>query len=234
MIFRKPKKKLKPQDPEGQGSRLKVLIATGIYPPDIGGPATYAKNLAKELVKIGVKVKVLTYSDEQGGKRKESSVHRIIRKKNILIRYYNYFRQACFLVEKADVVYILDLMSAGFPGIVAAKIHHKKVIFRTGGDFLWEKAFQDGWTDLPLREYYKGKKRLKENLLFWFCKILLKRIDLILFSTQLQAGIYKDYDEAFSGLEKTKTIEPDQTLKPQYEDAYQNWLKVLKLKLNNA
>jgi len=28
---------------------MKILIATGIYPPDIGGPAKYAKSLAEEL-----------------------------------------------------------------------------------------------------------------------------------------------------------------------------------------
>lgn len=200
LIFRKPKKEVKARGPEAPNNGLKVLIATGIYPPDIGGPATYARSLAKELVKLDIKVKILTYSDERedgnyelGIRGNELDVCRINRSRNILIRYYNYLRQACKLAEAVDIVYILDLVSAGLPGIVAAKIHHKKIVFRTGGDFLWEKAFQAGWTGLPLTKYYQGKKSLKEKFLFWFCRSLLKRIDRILFSTRLQAEIYKNY-----------------------------------------
>ena len=40
----------------------KILITTGIFPPDIGGPATYAETLARALVIRGFKVKVVTYS----------------------------------------------------------------------------------------------------------------------------------------------------------------------------
>jgi len=200
LIFKKPKKEFKARESEAPSNGLKVLIATGIYPPDIGGPATYARSLAQELVKLDVNVKVLTYSDEPGDRNNELGimnygfdVYRVDRNKNILVRYYNYLRQACKLAEEADIIYILDLVSAGLPAILAAKIQNKKVIFRTGGDFLWEKAFQAGWTDLPLTKYYQGKKSLKENLLFFFCKRLLKKIDLILFSTRLQSEIYRQY-----------------------------------------
>jgi xylulokinase len=41
------------------------------------------------------------------------------------------------------------------------------------------------------------------------------------------AGIYKSFEEAFSGLKKIKTIDPDTSRKQQYEDAYKNWLNTL-------
>ncbi len=43
---------------------MKILIATGIFPPDIGGPATYSHKIAVELTKRGNSVVVLTYSNE--------------------------------------------------------------------------------------------------------------------------------------------------------------------------
>ena len=43
---------------------MRILIATGIYPPDIGGPATYTKELAEELPKRGVSVQIITYGNE--------------------------------------------------------------------------------------------------------------------------------------------------------------------------
>lgn len=42
------------------------------------------------------------------------------------------------------------------------------------------------------------------------------------------AGIYKDRQEAFASLEKRAVVEPDPTLLPQYEEAYQRWLHTLK------
>lgn len=40
---------------------LRVLIATGVYPPRIGGPAIQAELFARELVRRGVNVRVLTH-----------------------------------------------------------------------------------------------------------------------------------------------------------------------------
>lgn len=41
------------------------------------------------------------------------------------------------------------------------------------------------------------------------------------------AGIYKDFKQAFNGLEKKKVIEPDTKNKEAYEEAYQNWVNAL-------
>jgi xylulokinase len=42
------------------------------------------------------------------------------------------------------------------------------------------------------------------------------------------AGIYKDLQAAFTGLKTIKTINPNTKLKGIYQEAYQNWLKILK------
>jgi xylulokinase len=47
------------------------------------------------------------------------------------------------------------------------------------------------------------------------------------------AGLYKNYDEAFSGLVKIDTIEAEDSLRDQYEQAYGNWLAVLQKQLKN-
>ena len=49
----------------GKEGNFKILIATGIFPPDIGGPATYVMTLCEELPKLGLEVKVVTYSNEE-------------------------------------------------------------------------------------------------------------------------------------------------------------------------
>ena len=41
---------------------MKILICTGIYPPEIGGPAQYAKNLSEFWQKEGHRVNVKVFS----------------------------------------------------------------------------------------------------------------------------------------------------------------------------
>ncbi len=43
----------------------KIVIATGIYPPDIGGPATYVPLLAQRLIDYGYTVHVVTLRDKK-------------------------------------------------------------------------------------------------------------------------------------------------------------------------
>jgi xylulokinase len=45
-------------------------------------------------------------------------------------------------------------------------------------------------------------------------------------------GFYKNASEAFIGLEKLETIEPNDALKAAYTEGYQNWLSVLNEQLN--
>lgn len=191
--------KITPRNLTGLGAGAKVLIATGIYPPDIGGPATYGFFLKAELLKLGCEIKIITFGREDNADLpaeqagfKENIIY-VSRESNILARYFNFFRQVLRLADWADIIYTLDLISAGLPAVLAATFKGKKVVFRTGGDFLWEKAYQSGWTDLPLAVYYEAKKNLREKIFLSFCRWLLKRINLIIFSTEFQAKIYRQY-----------------------------------------
>ncbi|SMO62078.1 xylulokinase [Fodinibius sediminis] len=49
----------------------------------------------------------------------------------------------------------------------------------------------------------------------------------------LGMGIYENRGEAFRGLQKTETLEPDPDLQPAYQDAYQRWAELLDKELKN-
>jgi len=172
-------------------NKIRLLIATGVYPPDIGGPATYAEALSRELRQLNCEVKIITYSKQRADK--QENIIFVDRTKNIILRYFNFFWQVNKLAPWADVIYTLDLMSAGLPAVLSAKLNNKKVIFRTGGDFLWEKAYQSGWTEAVLAKYYEARKSWLEKILMLFCGRLLKMMDLVIFSTKFQADIYQNY-----------------------------------------
>ncbi len=64
-------------------NKNKILIATGIYPPDFRGPATMLEALPGALKGKGFEVRVITYSDISGSEaEKQQGVYRVLRQKN--------------------------------------------------------------------------------------------------------------------------------------------------------
>ncbi|MEI6596731.1 MAG: GtrA family protein, partial [bacterium] len=137
-----------------KNSKTKILIATGIYPPDIGGPAQYAKNLVEQFTELGYEVKVLSY--------------RLEKKLPIGLRHILYFLRVMFNLSNTNLIIALDTFSVGMPAVIAAIIFNKKIIIRTGGDFLWESYVERSGDLVTLKQFYEIKPGLilKEKIIF--------------------------------------------------------------------
>jgi len=167
--------------------RKNILLATGIYPPDIGGPATYVSVLQKELPKFGFNMKVLTYGDGE----KKDDVYQVSRRQNIVFRYFKYFLEIWKLGKWVDVVYVFDQVSTGIPGAMFKVFNpSKKLVLRIGGDFLWEKAYNNSWTEKSLSDYYKNEKSFIEKVYLKIYNFVFSKSDLIIFTTDWQKNIY--------------------------------------------
>ncbi|MEK9131690.1 MAG: glycosyltransferase family 4 protein [Patescibacteria group bacterium] len=169
---------------------MRVLITTGIYPPQIGGPAQYAKRLAEAFVGHGQEVSVATYG-------------RLLYLPTG-VRHLFFFFRILPKVWRADVVLALDTFSVGVPSVLAGKILGKKVVIRTGGDFLWEGYVELTGKKVLLRNFYESEManlNLKEKKIFALTKWVLKNTATVVFSTAWQKDIWqKPY-----GLEKVET-----------------------------
>ncbi|MBI5913464.1 glycosyltransferase family 4 protein [Candidatus Azambacteria bacterium] len=111
-------------------SSIRILIATGVFAPDIGGPATYSKLLADELPSRGIDVSVLSF--------------RSVRHLPKAIRHFAYFLKALRASVRASVVFAQDPVSVGLPAWCAAKILRKRFILKVVGDYAWEQYCQRG------------------------------------------------------------------------------------------
>jgi len=171
---------------------MKILIATGICPPDIGGPAIYAKALSEELPRVGCEVKIITYSDN---KISQPQVYKISRRNNILLRYFKYFWHVWKLRKWADIIYAFDLISVGLPCALVKLFKPKtKLIVRLGGDYQWETALQKGLYNNILEQYYIDKKfNLFERLVYFINNFVLSMADCIIFNACILRDIYVKY-----------------------------------------
>lgn len=169
---------------------MKILITTGIYPPKIGGPAQYAKNLKDQFEKMGHEVVVKTFDFE-----------------NYLpsgLRHLFFFFKIIPTVLGADVIFVLDTFSVGLPTVSVCKILAKKCTIRTGGDFLWEQYVERTQKKILLRNFYQAEKtnlNFKERMIFKLTQWTLKNVSHTIYSTDWQRQIFlKAY-----GLDMDKT-----------------------------
>jgi len=91
----------------------RTLIVTGIFPPDSGGPASYAQALASRLSSAGQKVSVLTYADRWRLGGQSYQVVTVWRGWPRLWRHFLYFIKTLKLARSADKILALSAVNAG-------------------------------------------------------------------------------------------------------------------------
>ncbi len=171
-------------------NKKSVLIAASIYPPAIGGPAVYAKKLAEELIKLGIKIKVICYGDKVT-KNNFFSISSVSLKIPKLLRHFIYFLKLFFSAFRYKIIYAFDPLSAGLLGALVSKILFKKFVIRIGGDLLWERKF-DINHPCSLSEFYSNGRYLN----FFSFKIIRKVLllsDRIIVPTKILKEIYEIY-----------------------------------------
>jgi len=107
---------------------MRVLIATGLYPPEIGGPATYARLFEERLPDYGFEVDVLPFRE----------VKRFPR----IVRHFLYIFKLIRMSRFVDVILVQDTVSTGFPAALVSRIIGIPLIVRVPGDYAWEQGRQ--------------------------------------------------------------------------------------------
>jgi len=174
---------------------MKILIATGIFPPEIGGPATYVPRIAKEFLDRDHFVSVITYSDTYVHER---DVHypflvKRIKRVNTLWNYVRYFFSLLFLARRHDIIYAFDHMSAGIPAVFVGFLLRKPVVIRVGGDFIWERYLRLTGEGVSLRDYYERGLYKKDGFRFFLIRQVFRLAKKLIFTTQFQADIFSQY-----------------------------------------
>lgn len=105
---------------------MKVLVATPMYPPELGGPATRTKLLEEKLPEHGIEVAVVSFGS--------------IRWLPWGVRHGVFFIRLLQKGRSADVLLAQDAASVGLPTVLAGKLLRKPVVLFIVGDFVWEQG----------------------------------------------------------------------------------------------
>lgn len=120
---------------------MRLFIASGIFHPESGGPATYLYGLLPEVQAAGHEVRLLTFGDPTPGDQDYGYPVQRIPRGSLPLRplaYARYGRAARPLLAWADVVYV---QSQGLP--LPHQPRQARAI-KVVGDLAWERAIRRG------------------------------------------------------------------------------------------
>lgn len=175
--------------------KKRILIVTGIYPPDIGGPASYARTLARRLSK-DYAVKVITYSSVRKFEQDKSysfQVKRVWKKNFWFFKHASYGLKVFFSCKNSDFVYSLSTLSGAIPSLIGARFFRKRFYLRMAGDYAWQVAIEKNKTSLLIDDFQKSKKTgwigFLHKIQVWACK----RADGIIVPSKYLADIVQGW-----------------------------------------
>ena len=122
---------------------MKVLVTVGIFPPDIGGPATFVPKIVNYFQnELNYEIEILTLSDSKNLDIKDRFiVKRIDRNLPIIYRWLKTIFTIYKLGKNKDLIFVNGL---GTESTIANIFLKKKIIRKIVGDPVWERAYNKG------------------------------------------------------------------------------------------
>ena len=141
---------------------MDILITVGIFPPDIGGPASFVPKIAKYLINKGHNVKIICLSDKKHLTYKDDiNVIRINRSLPIIFRWLKTIVKIYSNSKKSDLIFVNGL---GTETTIANLFIRKKVIRKIVGDPVWERVYNKNLIDESFDDFQENNHGLSISL----------------------------------------------------------------------
>ncbi|MEW6155097.1 MAG: glycosyltransferase family 4 protein [Actinomycetota bacterium] len=127
---------------------MRIVVCTGLFPPDIGGPATHAADLTAELRARGHGVTVLTLG--RGDEGAEPGVVRHRRSTPWPVRAVAGIWWLVRHRRSYDLVYATGQHLVAVPG---ARLAGRPVVLKIVGDVAWERGRERGLVDCSFEDF---------------------------------------------------------------------------------
>lgn len=180
---------------------MHLLFATGIYPPDIGGPATYAVLMERELRERGWVVTLRSF----GG----------VRHLPPLIRHGKFAWRLWRDSFGAQALFAQDTVSVGLPALLVAKLRRIPLVIRVPGDFAWEQGVQRFGVKEDIDTFQSRRYGWRVEFLRWIQRCVVRGADRVLAPSQYFADLVRGWVRSpekvlcmYNGVAVPKAISP--------------------------
>ena len=158
---------------------MRLLIVTGIFPPDIGGPATYVPVIATELWGRGHEVRVICLSDDASSQTQDYpfAVERILRRLPRGIRSVLTVLRILRRALDADVLFVNGLY---LEAVCANVLLRKPLAMKIVGDWAWERAIMRDSSTVDFDAFANGGSDGKARFLSRLRTLCTRRADAVI------------------------------------------------------
>ena len=140
-----------------------VLLISGIYPPDTGGPASFTEDFSKWVSHKKDKVSIITYTDGTSETKylDSTKIIYIHRHKNLSKRYI-YFVWA--ILRNYDSSVRVLAVGAFVEILLASLVRNIKYTIKIPGDIVWERARNSKVTELNIYDFQHSTLKFKYRI----------------------------------------------------------------------
>jgi glycosyltransferase involved in cell wall biosynthesis len=131
---------------------MHILLLPGIWPPDVGGPATHGPDFARFLVARGHTVEVVTMGDAPPTER-PCLVEVVSRRDPFPVRYSRLAARAAIRSRRADVIYASATYAAAAAASAASR---RPLVAKLVSDPAYERAYRYGVFRGTLEEFQEA------------------------------------------------------------------------------
>jgi glycosyltransferase involved in cell wall biosynthesis len=131
---------------------MKVLIVSGIWPPDVGGPASHAPEVARWLQERGHEVEAVVTAD-QTPPPSPFRVRHVSRALPPGVRHVAALRLIAARARRADVVYSTGMFGRSSLGAFLARA---PIVLKLTADPAFERARRRGFVDGEVDDFQRG------------------------------------------------------------------------------
>jgi glycosyltransferase involved in cell wall biosynthesis len=176
---------------------MNVLIVTGIFPPDIGGPATYVPVIASELVKRGHKISVVTLSDTLEHDDR-AYPFRLLRIRRGMLKPWRFLRTVAAILRRARRAGVLFVNGLYVEAVIANFFLRKPMVQKVVGDWAWERATNKAWVKETFEEFQQSRHGLNIEALKALRTFCTRHANKLIVASRYFAGSV----EHWGGLDK--------------------------------
>ena len=175
---------------------MKIFVTVGIFPPDIGGPASFVPKISDLLTKNDHEVEVLCLSDEEHGDDYNYGVVRVKRSLPKIIRWPKTIYKMISHGYKADLWFINGLPMESYIAHKFVSIFMRKkikTIRKIVGDWAWERGRNLKLTEDSFDEFQNNKHSMHLEIAKFSRGWTAKKVDMVIVPSEHLKQVVKNW-----------------------------------------
>lgn len=176
---------------------MRVLLVAPLFPPEIGGPATYSFEVKEKLGSLGHQVSVITAAPAAGSAQDVYVVPKPKLGINYLTFFWHHLLMICHIFKAAkdyDLIYTQGTVHYAFDSLVAARLCRKPIALRFVGDASWEAASNRRLTNKYLEDFLKSPEGgIRIKYLISLQRFVFNSVDKIIVPSEFLRDIIINY-----------------------------------------